>query len=86
MSTCTCATEKHIPGVNSVKGSSHLAGCSLLRSYLFYWEEAVNAWVPTPEQIESIISTENIDPGEESTIRFTHFRMTPEEYDNLPVD
>ena len=82
---CNCSNERIIPGVNTPKGSKHLSTCPSLESFLFYWEEAVDAWVPCPNETFSIIDTDNIDEGEEREIRFKHFRMTKAEYDSLPV-
>lgn len=85
-SKCECSSKRLMFGFDTPKGSKHHNECPLLQSYLFYWEDAVNAWVPAPDDLASIIGTENIDPGEISEIRFCHFRMTEKEYSELPID
>lgn len=86
MAECNCLNEKIIPNVTTPMGSKHNKGCPLLKSYLFYYEDAVSAWVPAPENVIAIIDTDNLDEGEESEIRFKRFDMTDEEYRNIPVD
>lgn len=86
MTQCNCANERIIPGVNTPKGSNHLKGCPLLKQYLFYYEDAVNAWVPVPEKVESIIDSDNLDESEETEIRFKRFDMTEVEFSQIPVD
>ena len=51
---------------------------------LFYYEEAVNSYVPAPEKIENIIDMEMLDHEESQEIKFIVFEMTDEEMDNLP--
>ena len=52
--------------------------------YLFYWEEAVNSYVPAPEKIENIIDKSMLDHEESQEIKFIVFEMTEEEYKNIP--
>ncbi|EOV1090651.1 hypothetical protein ACOLXF_000289 [Vibrio fluvialis] len=86
MSNCNCVNELIIPDVTTPKGSKHNKGCSQLKSYLFYYEDSVDAWVPVPKCIDGIIGTESLDEGEELDIRFKRFDMTEEEYQNIPLD
>ena len=51
---------------------------------LFYWEEAADAYVPAPDQVENIIDVESLDDGDGWDIRFRRFDMTDAEYENLP--
>ena len=52
---------------------------------LFYYEEAVDSWIPAPDKVENIIiASEQMDDQEEIEIRFKRFDLTDEEYDNLP--
>ena len=86
MTECNCVNERIIPNENTPVGSKHLIGCPKLKSYLFYWEEAVSAWVPAPTDLDAIISTDNLEQGEELEIKFKRFDMTEEEYKNIPID
>ena len=55
--------------------------------YLFYYEEAENAWVPAPDSIEGIISVEDqLEMGEDMEIQFKRVDLTDEEFDKLPSD
>jgi hypothetical protein len=54
---------------------------------LFYYEDAVDAWIPAPEQIEDILDIDSFSFDEEVIkIRFKRFDMTDHELDNLPED
>ena len=62
------------------------------KPYLFYYEEAENAWCPAPDITEAMISTDNFDigKGEYDTediieIQFRVAMLTEEEFNNLPV-
>ena len=83
---CNCANERLIPNVNTPEGSMHLKGCPLIKSYLFYYEEAVNAWVPAPEKLAGVIDIDNLDEGEDTEIRFKRFGMTEAEFKAIPED
>lgn len=55
--------------------------------HLFYYEDAVNAWVPAPDKIEEIISvSDQLENGEIIEIQFKRCDMTDEEIDSLPVE
>lgn len=54
--------------------------------YLFYYEEACDAFIPAPEEIDGILSIEDMEENEETEIRFKRFDLTDEEFDNLPDD
>jgi hypothetical protein len=86
MENCNCANQKIIPDVNTPKGSKHIKGCPLLKPYLFYFEEAVNAWVPAPKEVSAIIDTDNLGESEDQEIKFKRFDMTEDEFANLPLD
>lgn len=86
MAACNCKNERIIPDVNTPVGSKHLLGCPQLKSYMFYWEEAASAQVPASDDIDSIISTDNQDQGEELEIKFKRFDMTEDEYKSIPID
>ncbi len=54
---------------------------------LFYYEEAVGAWVPAPEKLDGIVSIDNfMDEEEETEIKFRIFIMTDKEMEDLPVN
>lgn len=64
-----------------------VAGDAMTTPRLFYWEEAVDAWCPAPDHVESIIGVENFsEDNEVIEIQFKRFDMTDEEYNNLPDD
>ena len=52
--------------------------------YLFYWEEAVDSFIPVPDQTENMVSIDNFEPGDEIQIRFKCMEMTEAEFKNLP--
>lgn len=55
--------------------------------YLFYFEEAVDGWIPVPERIDEIISVvDSLEKDEKIEIQFQRFDLTDEEFDKLPVD
>ena len=57
------------------------------KKYLFYYEEAVNAWIPCPDEIESIVSIDEFEHEEDDKeVIFKVFWMTKEEFNNLPVE
>lgn len=56
----------------------------LKRKYWFYWEEAVDAWVPAPDRLENIILDEDdLDAGEDIEIRFRVMEMTDHEFESM---
>lgn len=56
------------------------------KKYLFYYEEAINAWTPVID-IECMVSLDEFDNEEdEKEIKFRCFWMTDEEYKNMPVE
>lgn len=83
---CNCANERLIPNENTPNGSMHLKTCALVKSYLFYYEDAVEAWVPAPESLGGVISIDNLDEGEDTEIRFKRFDMTDAEFKAIPED
>lgn len=72
-------------------GEHHHRMCPKYRTekftHLFYYEDAVNAWVPAPDKIEEIISaTDQLEEGDTIEIQFKRVDMTDEEIDSLPVE
>lgn len=51
---------------------------------LFYYEEAVNAWVPWTDGYDFASILEMLDDGEDTQLEFRRIDMTDEEFDNLP--
>lgn len=53
---------------------------------LFYFEEALNAWVPAPEKVENIIDARDhfSDDGEVITIEFKRIDISEREIQELP--
>ncbi|MCP5014282.1 MAG: hypothetical protein GY938_03255 [Ketobacter sp.] len=51
---------------------------------LFYLEESIPAWVPAPENIESIVEVADIELDEVHVIEFRRVDLTDDEYENLP--
>lgn len=57
------------------------------RPRLFYWEEAHDAWVPSPDKIENIIDVAfQLEPDEDMEIRFKRVDLTDKEMEDLPDD
>ena len=72
-------------------GEHHHRMCPKYRTekfpHLFYYEDAVNAWVPAPNKIEEIISaSDQLENGEIIEIQFKRCDMTDEEIDSLPIE
>ena len=69
-------------------GVHHHKNCDNFKTekfpYLFYYEEAINAWVPVPDKMENLMSAEDQPEIEEIEIRFKRIDMTDEEIDSLP--
>ena len=51
---------------------------------LFYWEEAVDAFVPAPDHVSSLVDVFNLDADFNHEVVFKRIDMTDEEYANLP--
>jgi len=70
------------------RGQHHHKNCPNYKTkkhaYLFYLEEAVDAYIPAPEKLEHIINADNMDVGQEHDILFRRVDMTDEEYDKMP--
>lgn len=81
MSKCTCIDKCRIPRVNTPKTSYHVFGCSALKDYWFYYEEALSAWLPCPDKLADLIP--DIDEPEVE-IKFKRVQMSEDEFDNLP--
>lgn len=56
--------------------------------YLFYYEEAVDGWVPVPEKVEGelICIPEQLNEGETVDLQFKRIDMTDQEFDAMPED
>jgi len=53
-------------------------------SYLFYYEDALSAWIPAPDKIENICSAvDNLEPDEEIEIKFRRVDMTDKQLNDL---
>ena len=68
----------------------HKRGCPVRKDIkfptLFYYEEAVDSYIPAPDSVENMISVEySLDPDETIDIRFKRFDLTDEEFDKLIV-
>ena len=70
----------------------HRHGCPVRKGVqfprLFYYEDAVDAWIPAPDDIESIISVEDqlCEHGDTIEIQFKRYDMTDSQIDNLPEE
>lgn len=54
------------------------------RKYWFYWEEAVDAWIPAPDDLEAIVGNEDVlDVGFVDEIRLKIVEMTDHEYESM---
>jgi hypothetical protein len=53
---------------------------------LFYFEDSENAWIPIPDDTESLINIDNFDDSDVITLQFKCFLMTDEEFENLPTN
>jgi hypothetical protein len=72
-------------------GEHHHRMCPKYRTekfpHLFYYEDAVNSWIPAPDKIENIIATDDqLEDGETIDLQFKRIDMTDEEMDSLPVE
>lgn len=55
-------------------------------AYLFYWEEAQDAWCSVPHLLENVVSTDLLTDGDEMEIRFKRSDMTPEDFAAIPEE
>ena len=55
------------------------------RPYLFYYEEAIDNYAPVPDKVENMISTDNLEVGDEQEIRFKRIDLTDAEYEAIPI-
>ncbi len=54
-------------------------------SYLFYYEETEDAWVPVPERTEHLIdAADQLEDGEKMQLEFKRVDMTDKQYAELP--
>lgn len=60
--------------------------CGVKKSYLFYYEDALDAWCPAPDKVENIVSIDSGDVGDEIEIKFKIVEMSDAEYEAMPVD
>ncbi|WP_240224626.1 hypothetical protein [Rheinheimera hassiensis] len=84
MSECDCSSERIVPGLNTPSRSKHLRTCPLQKSFLFYYEIGLDTWCPVPENIDEILSENNVTDGELFEISFKRLRMTQNEFDAIP--
>lgn len=83
---CTCTGRVLIQGENAPKLSSHLYGCPMLKKHLFYYEEAVDAWIPAFERVEQILDHTQFEDDEIIEIEFRVVYMSDEEFNKLTDD
>jgi hypothetical protein len=82
---CTCVTKTPEP-------KYHKHGCPVRKGIkfprLFYYEDAVNSYIPAPVKVEEILNAEDnfLSNGDLQEITFVRLDMTDEEVDNLPVE
>ncbi len=89
ITNCECFSWARCETIDLMGIDAHHHRCdkysSEKRPRLFYWEEAHDAWVPAPENIENIIDvTFTLDPNEETEIRFRRADYTDKEMAELP--
>jgi hypothetical protein len=69
-------------------GNHHHKNCDRYKTekfpYLFYYEDAVDSWVPMPDKLENFMLAEDQPDIEEIEVRFKRVDMTDEEFDALP--
>lgn len=53
------------------------------RPYLFYYEEALDHWIPAPSDIREIICLDDLYTDYERTIEFKTIDMTRTEFETL---
>jgi len=72
------------------RGKNHHKRCERYRTekfpYLFYYEDAFDAWVPAPAEIAMILSTTSLGENEKLSIEFKRIDLTDEEYSAIPED
>jgi hypothetical protein len=71
-------------------GQHHHKNCSLYGvekfSQLFYYEQGLDAWIPAPCDVRSILDLNYLDNSEIVNIQFKRIDMTDKEMDELPED
>lgn len=53
-------------------------------TYLFYYSDGFDAYIPASETTENVIDVMDFDVGEEREIKFKRVDMTDKEYDEMP--
>lgn len=88
---CECKNWARVAGHDLFIDDAHHSRCPLFKTQsrprLFYWEEAVDAWVPAPDRVHNIIDAEShfASPDDEPfEIRFKRVDLTDKEYAELP--
>lgn len=54
------------------------------KPYLWYYEEAENAWIPLPERFSEVIEANQLFDREEFEIKIRRQDMTQAEFDKIP--
>ena len=54
--------------------------------YLFYFEDAINKWIPAPDRVEDFIDVTDILEADVVSIDFKCLKLTDKEFDALPED
>ena len=87
--TCDCINMAIV--TLSDVGEHHHRNCPKYKTEkfacLFYYEDAVNSWIPAPDKIEEIVVVnDQLEKDEIVEIQFKRFDMTDEEMNALPVE
>lgn len=87
---CECLTTMTTTTLHDL-GEHHHRMCPKYRTEkfarLFYYEDAVNSWVPVSDKIAEMISvTDQMENGDIIEIQFKRFDMTDEAFDSLPEE
>lgn len=87
MSKCNCFNKVHIPGENMPSTSFHLWDCPELKARWFYYEEAIDAWTPWPDDLETVIGGVNDSKSEEQIeVIFKRVFMSDDEFEKMPQE
>ena len=79
--SCECSHKVRIPNETGPKTSLHRFDCPDMKKFWFYYEEAINAWIPAPRLIEDVIGEAKW--GHDCEIEFRIIQMTQKEFDSL---
>ena len=84
---CECADWCREGHTDEQMKARHHKDCPHTKPVLFYYEDAINAWIPVPPMTENLIEVSSqLENGEDMELQFKRIDMTDAEMAALPVE